>query len=107
MLPKLPVEEEQAASANAQAAPALRRAPSENAVKWPRSPIPSPTRADRPPKTTESDRTGRIRRSRPLPYVGENNAVSGATAAGYPRRGKRPVPARGDRSPSKCFFVTP
>src|SRR6202011_3289136 len=49
MLPKL-LDEEQAASASAQAAAALRRAPSENAVKWPRSPIPSPTRADRPPR---------------------------------------------------------
>src|ERR1700736_2610135 len=96
MLPKLPVEEEQAASANAQAAAALRRAPSDKAVKGPPSPIPSPTEPIVPQRRPR-DRTGRIRRSRPLPYVGENNAVSGATAAGYPPRGKRLVP---DRPPS-------
>jgi hypothetical protein len=48
MLPKLLVDDEQAASASAHATAAPRRVASENAVEWPKSPIPSPTEPPSP-----------------------------------------------------------
>src|ERR1043166_1053648 len=82
MLPKWLVEPEQAASARAQATAAPRRAPNENVVKWRKSPIPSPIEPA-VPQRRRATAPERIRRSRPLPYVGLKNAVSGASGAGY------------------------
>src|SRR5262249_4774992 len=48
-----------------------------------------PERADRPPKTTGRRCAKRIQRSRPLRYVGQNSAVSGAGKTSLPSMVKR------------------
>src|SRR5262249_4662228 len=93
MPPKLPVEEEQAASAHAQAPAAPRRAPRENAVKWPKSPIPSPTEPAVPQKTTARLRLSESGAADPspmsariAPFLGRTQQATRDVVNGWYRR---------------------